>query len=83
MILVLRLFLMIINNMSVNPHKLLHQCLFFGRILPTSNHIIELANHLKPVPEIILHSTSAWLIVITIKNLLKIHRSTTRSPISN
>nr|AFF58892.1 AC5 [Clerodendrum golden mosaic China virus] len=83
MILILSGLLMVINNMIINPHKFLHKRLLLICVLTTGHSRIKLPYNLETISKIVLNGRSAWLVVIHIKHLAKIHRSTIGAPIPN
>nr|QIH55897.1 C5 protein [Malvastrum yellow vein Baoshan virus] len=83
MILVLPSLLLVINNIIINPNKLLNQSLFLCSILSTSDGCIPLPQDLVTISMHILHSRSARLVVKHVENLPKILRRAGRTSISD
>ncbi|ADO41019.1 AC5 protein [Bhendi yellow vein mosaic virus [India:Karnal:OY80B:2005]] len=83
MILVFSCFLLVVNNIIVNPDKLLDQRLFLTRILSTSNGCMPFPQHLVPIPMHVLHGRRTGLVVKHIKYLTKILGFICRSSITN
>nr|UTQ10708.1 AC5 protein [Mungbean yellow mosaic India virus]UTQ10715.1 AC5 protein [Mungbean yellow mosaic India virus]UVJ68660.1 AC5 protein [Mungbean yellow mosaic India virus] len=82
MVLILRCLLVVVNNIIINFEKTIHHGLFLTSILATSNSGIKLSQDLITITKIVLHSSCAWLVVIHVKNLTKIHRCTKWSSVT-
>nr|QIJ32375.1 C5 protein [Malvastrum yellow vein Honghe virus]QIJ32387.1 C5 protein [Malvastrum yellow vein Honghe virus]QIJ32396.1 C5 protein [Malvastrum yellow vein Honghe virus] len=82
-ILVLPSFLMIINYIIINTIKSPNDSLFLSCILSTSHRCLKPPQDLIAITLVILNSRSRRFIIIHIKNLLKVIRSASRTPISN
>nr|CBY85308.1 hypothetical protein [Cotton leaf curl Gezira virus] len=84
MVLILRSFLLVINNLTVNLKKPTNKSLFLHPRRTTSYSSTKLTHHLETISIIILYSSSTWLIIKHVKNLTKIHRGIPiRSSITN
>ncbi|AGG37867.1 AC5 [Corchorus yellow vein mosaic virus] len=83
MILVLASLLLVIDNIIINPNKLLHESLFLGRILTTSNRSMPLPKDLITIPMHILDSRGARLVVEHVEHLPKILRLINGTTITN
>ncbi|ADO40824.1 AC5 protein [Bhendi yellow vein India virus [India:Tumkur:OYTumkur:2006]] len=83
MILVFPCLLLIVNNIIINPNKLLNQRLFLCTILSTSNSCIPFPQDLVTIPMHILHSSSARLVVKHVEDLSKILRLVNWTSITN
>ncbi|ANX99785.1 ac5 [Senna leaf curl virus] len=82
MVLILASFLLVINDIIVNPNKLLHESLFFSSILPTGNRSMPFTKNLITVTMNILHSCSTWLVVKHVEDLAKILRLVNRTTVT-
>nr|QIH55795.1 C5 protein [Tobacco leaf curl Yunnan virus] len=83
MILVLPSFLVIVHYIIIYTIKSSNYRLFLSCILSTSHCCLEPPYHLETITLVVLHGCSAGFIIIDIKDLLKIIRRSSRTPISN
>nr|AOR05729.1 AC5 protein [Tomato yellow leaf curl Yunnan virus]QIH55832.1 C5 protein [Tomato yellow leaf curl Yunnan virus] len=83
MVIILRSLLMIISNMIINLHEFPNYGLLLACILTTRHRRLESTKDLKTISVVVLHSGCTWLVIIHVKNLTKILRSTKWSPITN
>ncbi|QWE79640.1 C5 protein [Bidens pilosa leaf crumple virus] len=83
MVLVFPSLLMIVHNIIINTIKSSNYRLFLSCILSTGNRCLKPTYHLKAITLVILHSSRRRFIIIYIKNLLKIIRGATRTPITD
>ncbi|ADO40928.1 AC5 protein [Bhendi yellow vein mosaic virus [India:Bangalore:OY34:2005]] len=82
-ILVFSCLLLVVNNIIVNPDKLLDQRLFPSCILTTSNGCMPFPQHLVPIPMHVLHGRRTGLVIKHIKYFTKILWFIYRSSITN
>ncbi|ADO41047.1 AC5 protein [Cotton leaf curl Alabad virus] len=82
-ILVFSCFLLVVNNVVINPNKLLDQSLLLTRILSTSNGCMPFPQHLVPIPMHVLHGRRTGLVIKHIKYFTKILWFIYRSSITN
>nr|AWK29919.1 AC5 [Tomato leaf curl Gujarat virus] len=82
MVFVLPSFLVVIHYIIINTIKSSNYRLLLGCILSTGNRRIKPPYDLKAITLVILNSSSRGLIIIDVKNLLKITGSPTRTPIT-
>nr|WGV36142.1 AC5 [Horsegram yellow mosaic virus] len=83
MIVILRCFLMVVNNMIINTIKSANYSLLLARILATSHGGMKLTHDLITITKIVLHSGSTGFIIIHVKNLTKVLGRSKRTPITN
>ncbi|ADO40505.1 AC5 protein [Cotton leaf curl Bangalore virus [India:Bangalore:OY136A:2005]] len=83
MILIVPSLLLVINNIIINPNKLLNQCLFLRCVLSTSNSCMPLPQHLITISMHILHRSSTRLVVKHIEHLSKILWLVNRTTVTN
>nr|QHA25055.1 AC5 protein [Soybean blistering mosaic virus] len=81
MVLIFPSFLMVVHHVVVDLPETLHKRLLIASILSTRHLCIKLMHNLVTVAEIVLHGSSARLVVKHIKHLAKIHRCPIRSTI--
>nr|QHA25046.1 AC5 protein [Soybean blistering mosaic virus]QHA25062.1 AC5 protein [Soybean blistering mosaic virus] len=83
MVLIFPSFLMVVHHVVVHLPETLHKSLLIASILSTRNLCIKLMHNLETVPKIVLHGSSARLIVKHVEHLPEIHRRSIRSTISH
>nr|AIA58677.1 AC5 [Solanum mosaic Bolivia virus] len=83
MVLIFPSLLMVVHHVVVDLPKTLHKSLLVTCILSTSHLSIKLMHNLITITEIVLHCSSARLIVKHVEHLAKIHRCTIGSSISH
>nr|WAQ69899.1 AC5 [Tomato yellow leaf curl Thailand virus] len=83
MVLVLPSFLVIVNYIIINTIKLSNNRLLLSCILSTSHRCLKPPYNLETITLVVLYSSSAGFIIIYIKDLLKIIRRSSRTPIPN
>ncbi|ADO40566.1 AC5 protein [Bhendi yellow vein India virus [India:Srinivaspur OYSK1:2006]] len=82
-ILVFSCLLLVVNNIIVNPDKLLNQRLFLRCILSTSNVGMPFPQHLVPIPMHVLNGGRTGLVIKHIKYFTKILWFICRASITN
>nr|QIH55934.1 C5 protein [Malvastrum yellow vein Yunnan virus]QIH55935.1 C5 protein [Malvastrum yellow vein Yunnan virus]QIH55945.1 C5 protein [Malvastrum yellow vein Yunnan virus]QIH55960.1 C5 [Malvastrum yellow vein Yunnan virus]QIH56030.1 C5 protein [Malvastrum yellow vein Yunnan virus] len=83
MVLILPSFLVIIHYIIINTIKLSNNRLLLRCILSTGHRCLEPPDNLETITLVVFHSCRGRLIIINIKNLLKIIRRSSRTSIPN
>nr|QHA25070.1 AC5 protein [Soybean blistering mosaic virus] len=83
MVLIFPSFLMVVHHVVVHLPETLHKSLLIASVLSTRNLCIKLMHNLETIPKIVLHGSSARLIVKHVEHLTEIHRCPIRSTISH